>query len=47
MDQDQCMHTDYEAPCAEVIELTGEARCINTSLIEDRDTPNIDPSDIG
>ncbi|MBM6999511.1 hypothetical protein I3I95_05100 [bacterium] len=47
MDQDQCMHTDYEAPCADVVELTGEARCISTSVPIDNNATNIDPSDIG
>lgn len=47
MDQDQCMHTDYEAPCAEVVELTGEARCANTSVPIDGNTTNIPPIEIG
>ncbi len=46
MDQDQCMHTDYEAPCAEVIELTGEARCISTSVPIGDDIIVFDPGEV-
>lgn len=46
MDQKQ-ESRGYEAPKAEVVEVTGTARCISTSVPIDDGTGNIDPGDIG
>lgn len=46
MDQKQ-ENRGYEAPKAEVVEVTGTARCISTSVPIDSGTGNIDPGDIG